>query len=148
MGNLMSTVLLDEYNTVTIENNAFLLSKRIQNLTLTKSSNHILTFYLSQLTTTQQLTELKHKIEHFVSTKMSNDINDIWFILDGVDKECRMKIRLIISSFYSFSNKYIMFQQYHQIEMQIHKTIIDLGIEYRRFSNQDIQIRSSQNSKQ
>eukprot|EP01083_Nonionella_stella_P148399 469605_1 len=141
--NVMSTVLLDPCNAVTIENNSFLLKKQIKNLTLTDYSRHILRFYVSQLTTTQQLNALKRRMESFVSTKMSNDISDVWFILDGVDEECRMQLRLIVSSFYSFSNKYAMLQQYHQIQMKVHQIIIDLGIEYRRFSNQDIQTRTS-----
>eukprot|EP01083_Nonionella_stella_P230244 814117_1 len=141
--NVMSTVLLDPSNAVTIENNSFLLKKQIKNLTLTDYSRHILRFYVSQLTTTQQLNALKRRMESFVSTKMSNDISDVWFILDGVDEECRMQLRLIVSSFYSFSNKYAMLQQYHQIQMKVHQIIIDLGIEYRRFSNQDIQTRTS-----
>merc|ERR1712152_71455 len=82
----------------------------------------------------------KSRIDKFIRTKMKNDINDIWFILDGVDKECRMKISLFLGSLYSFSDSGLMWRQYHLINMQIAKLVKEMDIQYKRFSAQDIQL--------
>merc|ERR1712087_349279 len=139
----MSTEMITSVNngnTIMIKNNAMLLGKDIKNLSKTKSPYHNITFYISQNTTINQLNRLKSKIDKFIRTKMKNDINDIWFILDGVDKECRMKISLFLGSIYSFSDSNIMWKQYHIINMEIRKIVNEMDIQYKRFSDQDVQL--------
>ena len=127
-------------NTVSIKNNALLLGKDIKNLSRTKSPYHNISFFVSQNTSIAQLNQLKSRIDGFIRNKMKNDINDIWFILDGVDKECRMKISLFLGSVYSFSDSASMWRQYHIINMQIRRFVNEMGIQYKRFSQQDVQL--------
>ena len=136
------TTSVNNGNIIIIKNNAFLLGKDIKNLSKTKTPYHNISFFISQLTSINQLNLLKFKIEKFIKKQMNNDINDVWFILDGVDKECRMKISLFLGSIYSFSDSKTQWKQYHLINIQIRKIINEMGIQYKRFSHQDIQLSS------
>merc|ERR1712228_742688 len=138
MSTEMTTSVADG-NILIVKNNAKLLGKDIKNVSKTKSPYHHISFYVSQNTTFKELNELKSKLYSFIRREMKNDISDMWFILDGVDKECRMKISLFLGSLYSFSDSGIMYKQYHLINMEIARLVKEMGIQYKRFSRQDIQ---------
>ena len=139
MSTEMTTSVADGH-TLIIKNNAKLLGKDIKNVSKTKAPYHNISFYVSQNTTFKQLNELKSKLDAFIRSKMKNDIREMWFILDGVDKECRMKISLFLGSLYSFSDSGLMWRQYHLINMEIARLVKKMNIQYKRFSSQDVQL--------
>eukprot|EP01084_Bolivina_argentea_P184561 318317_1 len=140
--NIMSTELITSFTNshyVVIKRNSNLLRSDITNVTKSKTPYHNISFYVSQTTSMTKINDLRRKIRTFMETEMGTDINDFWFVLNGVDKECRMKITLHIGSNYAFSDAQIMWKQYHKINMHIRHMINKMGIHYKRFSLQDTQ---------
>jgi len=138
---IMSTELISAVsagNTVVTKCNSRLLGQDVVNLSRTTNPYHNLTLYVSQNTTTQQLNELKTRIDHCIRTKLKNDLRDSWFVLEGVDGECRMKISLFLGSVYSFSDSNAMWRQIHIINKEIRDFVDAMGIQYRRHSQQDV----------
>jgi len=127
-------------NIVVTKSNSSLIGKDIHNLSRTTNPYHHITFYVSQNTTTLQLNELKMRIDTFIRTKMQSDIRDTWFVLQGVDKECRMPISLFLGSVYSFSDNNAMWRQIHIINKEIRDYVTAMGIQYKRFSSQDVRL--------
>ena len=146
---IMSTEMITAVsagNTVVTKSNSSLMGKDIHNLSRTTNPYHHITFYVSQSTTTQQLNELKTRIDGFMRTKMQNDIRDTWFVLQGVDRECRMKISLFLGSHYSFSDNNAMWRQIHIINKEIREFITAMDIQYKRFSEQDVRFNIDPNN--
>jgi len=128
-------------NTVVTKCNSSLMGKDISNLSRTPNPYHHLTFYVSQNTTTRQLNELKTKIDSFIRSEMNNDIRDTWFVMQGVDRECRMNISLFVGSIYSFSDNNAMWRQIHILNKQIREEVTKMGVQYRRFSANEVTLK-------
>ncbi len=138
---IMSTEMMTAVsagNTVVTKSNSSLMGKDIHNLSRTQNPYHHITFYVSQNTTTRQLNELKTRIDSFIRTKMKSDIRDTWFVLQGVDRECRMNISLFLGSVYSFSDNNAMWRQIHIINKQIREEVTKMGVQYKRFSANEV----------
>jgi small-conductance mechanosensitive channel len=138
---IMSTEMitaLSAGNTVVTKSNSSLMGKDIHNLSRTQNPYHHITFYVSQNTTTRQLNELKTRIDSFIRNKMKSDIRDTWFVLQGVDRECRMNISLFLGSVYSFSDNNAMWRQIHIINKQIREEVTKMGVQFKRFSANEV----------